>query len=352
MTGIDYNTVKAAATNQWPSILAGFGVPATCLTKKHGACPACGGIDRFRFDNKAGRGTFYCNNCGAGDGFQLLQNIHEWDKKKVLGRVAEYLGIKEGIALTDRERASIERKAKSQKAAADKIERKNCIRNKKKIDEVLRGVIRINWPMAHYFRNRGLGGLSGNVPLDLKAVEALPYWSDGQLVGTFKAMVGIVRNIKGEIVTLHRTYLTDDGYKASVDEPKKLMASASLGGAAGCAIQLYKPTDKLAITEGIETALAVHLATGLPVWAAISSVLLEKVEIPTTVKEVYIMADKDKSGAGERSAKALAYRLANNHKVKIVVPKMEIEEGKKSVDWLDVYQLEQATKQPQQQGAA
>ncbi|EFV4531340.1 helicase [Salmonella enterica] len=42
---------------------------------KHGACPHCGGKDRFRFDNKNGRGTWYCNNCGHGDGLDLVKNV-------------------------------------------------------------------------------------------------------------------------------------------------------------------------------------------------------------------------------------------------------------------------------------
>ncbi|MDI5829610.1 hypothetical protein MJN51_36035, partial [Salmonella enterica subsp. enterica serovar Kentucky] len=35
--------------------------------RRHAPCPACGGKDRFRFDDN-GRGSFICNQCGAGDG--------------------------------------------------------------------------------------------------------------------------------------------------------------------------------------------------------------------------------------------------------------------------------------------
>jgi len=32
----------------------------------------CGGKDRWRFDDRDGLGTYFCSNCGAGDGFTLL----------------------------------------------------------------------------------------------------------------------------------------------------------------------------------------------------------------------------------------------------------------------------------------
>ena len=44
---------------QWPSILEKLGIDASYLKNKHGPCPACGGTDRFRFDNKMGSGTFF-----------------------------------------------------------------------------------------------------------------------------------------------------------------------------------------------------------------------------------------------------------------------------------------------------
>ena len=39
-----------------------LGVPAKALTNRHGPCPICGGKDRFRFDDKGGRGTGYVHD--------------------------------------------------------------------------------------------------------------------------------------------------------------------------------------------------------------------------------------------------------------------------------------------------
>ncbi|WP_308538738.1 primase-helicase zinc-binding domain-containing protein, partial [uncultured Pantoea sp.] len=56
----------SAARGQWPRILPALGVKV--VKNRHAACPVCGGKDRFRFDDKEGRGTWFCNQCGAGDG--------------------------------------------------------------------------------------------------------------------------------------------------------------------------------------------------------------------------------------------------------------------------------------------
>ena len=53
------------------------------------------------------------------------------------------------------------------------------------------------------------------------------------------------------------------------------MHAVRKGALRGAAVRLYEATDRLAITEGIENALAVRLATGWPTWAATSATLLE-----------------------------------------------------------------------------
>ncbi len=79
--------------SRWPLVLEQLGIAPAFLTNKHGPCPACGGSDRYRFDNRHGRGGFYCNQCGAGDGFELLQRVHGWDFKTARDRVAEIAGL-------------------------------------------------------------------------------------------------------------------------------------------------------------------------------------------------------------------------------------------------------------------
>ena len=135
-------------------------------------------------------------------------------------------------------------------------------------------------------------------------------------------------------MSLHRTYL-QDGKKAFARESKKVLGA----GINGAAIRLFDATDELAIAEGIETALAIHLSTGKPVWAAISAGNLEKLWIPESVRRVCLYADNDADSEydGQASAFFLARRLKKEERktgprhVQVFVPKGS------GHDWADVW---------------
>ena len=85
-----------AAAGLWGAILPALGVPAEYLTNRHKDCPGCGGRDRFRFDDRDGRGTFVCGGGGdtlTGDGFDLLRHVHGWGQAEAFRAVSEYLGV-------------------------------------------------------------------------------------------------------------------------------------------------------------------------------------------------------------------------------------------------------------------
>lgn len=87
------HAVEQAATNRWLDIFQHFGFSVE--PKKATACPACRqGDDRFTWDNKLGRGDFFCRKCGAGDGFQLIHLVTGRDFFEVLKSTADYLGVK------------------------------------------------------------------------------------------------------------------------------------------------------------------------------------------------------------------------------------------------------------------
>src|SRR3546814_15743459 len=77
--------------NRAPSILPQFGISPSYLTGKQTPCPTCGGMDRFRFDNKDGRGTYYCNKCGPGDGVQLVMIYKGWPFRQAAEEIREVL---------------------------------------------------------------------------------------------------------------------------------------------------------------------------------------------------------------------------------------------------------------------
>jgi putative DNA primase/helicase len=183
-----------------------------------------------------------------------------------------------------------------------------------------------------YLASRGLKPT--NYPSTLHYLPNLDYWHDGVLLGSYPSMLARVEHLVHGLAALHRTYLALDGKgKADVPSPKKLSKPIFDGATRGAAIRLFEPSERLAVTEGIETALAVHQATGWPVWACVSAIGLEHVVIPESVREVVICADHDVPGI--KAAKTVASRLLNEGKtVRLAIPPTP------GHDWLDALQSE------------
>jgi len=80
---MDFTKIKEEATGKWVDICRQLGIKIR-EDGKHGPCPMCGGTDRFRFDDKQGRGTYYCNQCGPGDGVKLVQQVVGIDFKEAM----------------------------------------------------------------------------------------------------------------------------------------------------------------------------------------------------------------------------------------------------------------------------
>jgi len=90
-----------AASGRWPELLGALGgLSPEQLTDKHQPCPACGGEDRYRWDQDDGHGGWYCNQCGGkdhagggGSGMDLLTRVTGWDFKQACRRIEQHLGI-------------------------------------------------------------------------------------------------------------------------------------------------------------------------------------------------------------------------------------------------------------------
>lgn len=196
-------------------------------------------------------------------------------------------------------------------------------------------------PMRAYFQNRELL-FRWDVVEESDCVRFHPslsyYDEDGNEVGKFPAIVCAIRDKEGNLVTLHRIYLTPTGKKARVPGPKKMMPVPDDLTVTGAAIQLGVPNEGiLGVAEGVETALSAYRATQIPVWATVNATLMEAFEVPKGVHTVLIWADKDKSLTGEKSANVLKARLERmGIQVFILVPKMPIPSRAKGVDWNDV----------------
>lgn len=111
-----------------------------------------------------------------------------------------------------------------------------------------------------YLRGRGLFPQK-RLLIDLLFVPDLDFWIPGDRdapptkIATLPAMLGVIRNAKGEQIGVHRTYLDPDEPRKWTppdgSKPKKFR-----GDAKGGLIRLGRPGEALAIGEGIETTLA------------------------------------------------------------------------------------------------
>jgi putative DNA primase/helicase len=128
---------------------------------------------------------------------------------------------------------------------------------------------------------------------------------------------------------LHRTYLTDDGHKAPVKEPRLLMPGLI---AKGSAIRLTPPGEVLGIAEGIESALSASALFGVPCWAAGNASLMAAWQPPAEARRIIVFGDNDASYAGQAVAYGLARRLGSDECVVEVQIPAEV-----GADWNDVH---------------
>ncbi|EGT3586655.1 TPA: DUF927 domain-containing protein [Proteus mirabilis] len=82
--------IVKASQGRWLYILANLGITVPD-NHKHGACPKCGGKDRFRFDDKNGKGTWFCNQCGHGDGLDLVKLVTGKETKTACQEVSKII---------------------------------------------------------------------------------------------------------------------------------------------------------------------------------------------------------------------------------------------------------------------
>lgn len=276
-------SARDLAIGRWPDLLAHFGIERHHLSGKHAPCPACGGRDRFRFDDKDGRGTWFCSRCGAGDGFALLELVKGWVFREAAAEVERIAGQFQP------------EQSRPEQTGADKLEA--CKRVWSESKQVIAGD-----PVSVYLASRT--GIE-QTPACIRIHHTLPYRHDDGAITRHPAMIAKVQDIDGNGVAIHRTYLTGDGRKASVPSAKKIIGGLSHHSA----IRLMPPAECMGIAEGIETALCAFLRFGVPTWAAISANGLEKWMPPGGTSRVMVFGDNDLSYTGQAAAFGLAKRL-------------------------------------------
>ncbi|WP_429031970.1 DUF927 domain-containing protein [Aeromonas media] len=234
--------VVAAACGHWPELLAAVGID-TPSRGKHGPCPVCGGSDRFRLDDKGGRGTWICNQCGAGDGLDLVSKVTGKPPKEVAELLAPLVGLSAGgLDPAERERIHQQQQARAEADA------KQAEQLRQKAARRAAAIMRSCEPgQAPYLVQKRLRWPCGALNRQVIAVGALTFPA-GSLV------VPLIDEA-GELVNVQ--LIDDRGGKSYL-----------AGGRKAGAFHRIEGGELVAVVEGYATGLSVHLASGATVYCA------------------------------------------------------------------------------------
>jgi hypothetical protein len=340
LSNIDKLVVKARAAGRWdqialalaPSIAPAIERPG----KAHIDCPRHGGKGDFRvFKDFLGTGGGICT-CGVWpDGISLIGAINGWSFQKSLSEIAGLLFHGQQPDPLPIARPMQQRRVSAQEDAAI-IQRLHALWGSAFSVRNPRAA-----PFWLYLRNRGLNWPAGI--RDIRFHPAIGYYENGENLGFFPGFLSRVVTPDGTSVSIHRTYLTEAGYKAPVEKPKKLCSHASKRPLHGSAIRLFQAGEVLGVAEGIETALAVKELFSVPCWSTLSAELMKHFDPPLGVRRVIVFADRNRPtqyhplGHGQEAAKTLVEKLwAKGLQAEIKLPPDEAAPSSKGIDWLDV----------------
>lgn len=297
--------IRDQAKGRWRSILPRFQIPANYLDGKQHPCPDCKGKDRFRFDDLEGNGTWYCNQCGAGNGMTLVMKVTGLPFAEAAAKVREII-------------------------PSARISQGRPPRDDEKCTAAMREVWTSAKPIVGteaeaYLRHRGCWSD------DVARMPALRFAprlrAKDHEAGHLPALIAKVTGPDGIAVNIHRTFLVDGrkAYRAMMPGPVP----------AGAAIRLGTAGAELGIAEGIETALHAARRFGVTCWSAVTAGGIERWEPPSGVERVHVCGDTDASFTGQAAAFALAKRLVNRKQ--LVACEVHLPE-QFGVDWADLGQ--------------
>ncbi|HHQ4748479.1 DUF927 domain-containing protein [Aeromonas veronii] len=237
--------VVAAAAGHWPDLLAAVGIDIP-RRGKHGPCPACGGKDRFRLDDKGGRGTWICSQCGNGDGLDLVGKVTGRQPKEAAELIAPLVGLSDsGLDHAAREQLHQQQQARAEQEhkQAEQQRRKAARRATSISADIKQGI-------SPYLERKALSGLPMPLTQRVIAVGELTYQPGSLVVPLWDEAGGLV-NVQ---------LINTEGGKRYLPGGQKAGAFHRIDGG-----------ELVAVVEGYASGLSVQAATGATVYCAMDA---------------------------------------------------------------------------------
>lgn len=270
----------------WRQTLEGYGCRLP-NGRHHGPCPVCGGKDRFRFDDKDGRGTWFCSQCDPQSGGGLLL-------------LSRYLGkptIEVARELIGQDMPRTVAPVRKHTATDEQITKENRARAKAGAAMMLSQAVKSEHP---YMTAKGLSGewlVNGEIMMGANMERIEP--GDLLLVPVYK---------EGELVNMQK--ITKDGTKRPI-------TGGDMSGVSHC---IQGKENLIAVVEGYATGVTVNRMTGATTYVAFNTANLSAAchlaRCTFLSAKIVIFADHDDHGAGLRYAEEAAVQTLS----KIALP--------------------------------
>lgn len=298
MTALSVSHTSRAAIGHWPVLLPALGIHITAGGRAQ-PCPVCGGKDRFRFDNLQGRGTWFCNQCGGGDGLNLVEKALAVTTKEAAVKVAGVLGEPSDNALPEHNPQQEQQdKAQARNNAAQQARQLLASARQQAGNAYLTAK---GWPDTDTLTLQGPSLRVGGIT-----------YQPGDLLLPLTDSAGDVVNVQ---------LINAAGVKRTLAGGQVKNACHFLPGQDNAVIWL---------TEGYATGLTVHELTGESVCVALSAnnlpVIAQQLHAHYPDALLLLAADNDENGTGQARAAEAAQLSGGN-------PALPPEVG----DWNDVY---------------
>lgn len=254
-----------------------------------GACPACGGVDRLAVHPT--RGVWNCRGaCGGADAIALARHLGNLTFKQA----CEELTGRPSPDHTASIESHAEKEFRAKRRAENDAARKAREAQQKADEENTTKAALSIWEAS-----RPLKGSLAEVYLNSRGIE-MERWPEvlrfhpmlrhPNFGPRLPALICRVDDVEGKFTGIWRIYLDEEGHKARLINPK-----LGLGPCAGGAVRLWPAERKIAVAEGLETALSYWLLIGrkYPVWPVLSTSGMVNFQIPFEVDLLEIACDGD-----------------------------------------------------------